>query len=216
MSRPTIVTMDNEEAEINVGEEVPFVTGQFTSTGSSSSSVNPFQTIQREDVGTKLTITPQINEGDAVIMDIDLEVSSVSESAQAVDLITNRRTIRQKVVVEDGGIIVLGGLIRDESRESKSRVPILGDIPLLGNLFKSQKSSIDKRNLMVFIRPTILRDGTESRLVTNSKYNYLRKQQQDQGEKINLMLGKERPMLPPIDELFSDEIPVDDSLRHWW
>ena len=122
--------------------------------------MNPFQTIQREEVGTILKITPQINEGDAVMLKIEQEDSSVAAGTQgAVDLITNKRTVTTTVLVDDGGVVVLGGLITDTARESENRVPILGSIPIIGELFKTRSGNKEKRNLMLFIRPTILRDG---------------------------------------------------------
>ena len=175
ISTPTIVTTDNEEASLNVGQEVPFVTGSFTNTGTAGGAVNPFQTIQREQIGVKLTITPQINEGNAILLKISQEISSIAESATgAADLITNQRTIDTTVIVEDGGILVLGGLIEDTLRESTQKVPILGSIPLIGALFRNRSVDKVKTNLMVFIRPTILRDGTEATNATHAKYNYTR------------------------------------------
>ena len=159
IATPSIVTLDNEEAEIKIAQEVPFVTGQYTNQGVSVTGrgVNPFQTIQREEVGNILKITPQINEGDSVMLKIAQEASSIAASSQQVstnDLITNKRTISTNVMVEDGGIIVLGGLIDDDVRESKSQVPFLGSIPLIGELFKTRSIDKVKTNLMVFIRPT--------------------------------------------------------------
>ncbi len=172
ISTPTIVTMDNEEASLNVGQEVPFVTGSFTATGTAGGAVNPFQTIQREKVGVKLTITPQLTEGDAILLKISQEISSISaSSAGAAHLITNERTIDTTVIVEDGAILVLGGLIEDTLIESTQKVPILGSIPLIGALFRNRSVSKAKTNLMVFIRPTILRDGTEASIATHAKYN---------------------------------------------
>ncbi len=200
MGKPTIVTMDNQEAEIKVGQEVPFVTGNFTNTGAAQGSVNPFQTIQREEVGLTLKITPQINEGDAVMLKIEQEVSSISESSQAVDLITNTRTITTSVLVEDGGILVLGGLLQDELRENEQRVPLLGSLPVLGALFRARSTALVKTNLMVFIRPVILRDGTQAAFETNSKYNYIRDLQMGT-EGIDMMPDESRPVLPPIEEV---------------
>ncbi len=208
LQTPSITTLDNEEAEIKVAQEVPFVTGQFTSTGTNNNngSVNPFQTIQREEVGTILKITPQINEGDTVTLKIEQENSDLAPAATAssgaVDLITNKRTINTKVMVEDGGIIVLGGLIRDVAIENESRVPVLGAIPIIGELFKTRSGSKEKRNMMVFIRPTILRDGVKAAIETNAKYNVMRNQQlQRRGGKVNLLPGERQPLLPPIEEL---------------
>lgn len=204
ISTPNIVTLDNEAAEIKVAQEVPFVTGQFTNTNASTTAgiVNPFQTIQRQEVGTILKITPQINEGDSVILKIEQESSSLAQGvAGAVDLITNKRTINTKVMVEDGGIIVLGGLIDDQVNQQQSRVPILGSIPLIGELFRTRSGSKSKRNLMVFIRPTILRDGVQAAIETNAKYNVMRNQQLSRRGRVTLLPGEHQPVLPPIEEL---------------
>ena len=203
LQTPSIITLDNEEAEIKVAQEVPFLTGSFTNTGANQGSVNPFQTIQREEVGTILKITPQINEGDSVMLKIEQEDSSVAQGTQgAVDLITNKRTISTSVMVEDGGIIVLGGLISDQVREGENRVPVLGSIPLLGELFKTRNSAKEKRNLMVFIRPTILRDGIAAAIETNAKYNVMRdRQMQRRNGRVPLMPGEQQPLLPPIEDL---------------
>ena len=204
LQTPSITTLDNEEAEIKVAQEVPFVTGQYTNTGGNNQgSVNPFQTIQREEVGNILKITPQINEGTAVQLKIEQENSSLTAGVQgAVDLITNKRTISTTVLVEDGGMIVLGGLITDTALEGESRVPILGNIPIIGELFKTRSGSKEKRNLMVFIRPTILRDGVAAAIETNAKYNVLRNQQlQRKKGRVRLLPGEKQPLLPPIEDL---------------
>jgi general secretion pathway protein D len=199
LSTPTIVTLDNEEAEIRVGQEVPFVTGQFTNTGAAQGSVNPFTTIQREEVGTLLKITPQINEGSGVRLTIEQNQSSLSSAAGAVDLVTNTRTILTSVFVEDGDILVLGGLLDDKVLENEQRVPVLGKIPGLGWLFRSRSTDRTKVNLTVFIRPTILRDGADARFQTNAKYNYLRGLQQQQSERpVQLMREESYPLLPEL------------------
>lgn len=202
ISTPSIVTTDNEEATLNVGQEVPFVTGSFTNTGGTGGSVNPFQTIQRQQIGVKLSLTPQINEGDSMVLDISQEISSIAQSAGgAVDLITNQRIVETTVIVDDGEILVLGGLLQDDLRESDQRVPILGSIPLLGHLFRARKTEKTKTNLMIFIRPTILRDAAQTAFETNQKYNLIRGVQKgQQGDKVQLMPGEERPMLPPVEE----------------
>ena len=211
ISTPTIVTTDNEEASLNVGQEVPFVTGSFTNTGTAGGAVNPFQTIQREQVGVKLTITPQINEGDAILLKISQEISSISEAAQgAADLITNQRTINTTVIVEDGAILVLGGLIEDTLRESTQKVPILGSIPLLGVLFRNRSVDKVKTNLMVFIRPTILRNGTEATIATHAKYNYTRNLLMEGGTNVPQMIGEDRPVIPPL-ESYEEEAKAIDS-----
>ncbi len=203
ISTPSIVTTDNEEATLNVGQEVPFVTGSYSNTGNTGGAVNPFQTIQRQQVGVKLAITPQINEGDSMLLEISQEISSIAQSAaNAVDLITNQRIVETTVIVDDGEILVLGGLIEDALRESDQRVPVLGSIPVLGALFRSQKTEKIKTNLMIFIRPTILRDATTTAFETNSKYNMIREiQRGGQDADIQLMPGRSRPMLPPLEAL---------------
>jgi general secretion pathway protein D len=187
MGTPILTTLDNEEAEIRVGQEVPFVTGAFTNTGAAGGSVNPFQTVEREQVGLTLKITPQINKGDAVRLKIEQEVSSVSESTQAVDLITNNRNINTAVIVEDRGILVLGGLIQEDLREKEQRVPLLGSIPLIGALFRSTSTQRVKTNLMFFIKPTILRDDKQVAYETNSKYNLIRGLQMEQESSVKLL-----------------------------
>ncbi len=206
ISTPSILTLDNEEAEIKVAQEVPFITGQYANTGAGQGGgnfVNPFTTVQREEVGNILKITPQINRGDTVMLKIEQESSSLSQGVEgAVDLITNKRTISTTVMVEDGGVIVLGGLIDDEALESENRFPILGSVPILGELFKTRSGQTRKRNLMVFIRPTILRDGVQAAIETNAKYNVLRDQQlQRRNGKVTLLPGERQPTLPPIEEL---------------
>ncbi|MDH3987600.1 MAG: type II secretion system secretin GspD, partial [Gammaproteobacteria bacterium] len=211
ISTPSIVTTDNEEASLNVGQEVPFVTGSFSNTGSVGGAVNPFQTIQREQVGVKLTITPQINEGgDSLMLKISQEISNIASSAaNAVDLITNERIIETTVIVEDGEILVLGGLMEDVLRESEQKVPILGSIPILGALFRTQKSDLVKTNLMVFIRPKILHDSSQARFETNSKYDSITESLQ--GDRIQLMPGATRPSLPPIETYQKESLPPRDE-----
>lgn len=205
ISTPTVVTLDNQEAEIKVAQEVPFITGQYTNTGNNDSggNVNPFQTIQREEVGIILKITPQINEGTGVIMKIEQEASSLSTStASSVDLITNKRTINTTVLCEDGGTIVLGGLISDENRMGEQRVPFLGRIPVLGNLFKVRQGEKIKTNLMVFIQPKILRDGAQIAFETNEKYNAIRNEQLRLGPRgsqtLPLLPGEKKNVLPEL------------------
>ncbi|MCW9025126.1 MAG: type II secretion system secretin GspD [Gammaproteobacteria bacterium] len=177
LSTPTLVTLDNEEAEIIVGQNVPFVTGSYSSTGDGTSATNPFQTIQRQDVGITLKIKPQINEGNAIKLDIKQEVSSVSTDAVATDIITNKRSITTSVMVEDDQVLVLGGLVEDQVDEIEQKVPGLGDIPLLGWLFKYKSEKKIKKNLMVFIHPKIIKDKNSIAQETGDKYNYLRSQQ---------------------------------------
>jgi len=198
MGTPILTTLDNEEAEIRVGQEVPFVTGSFTNTGAAAGSVNPFQTVEREQVGLTLKLTPQINEGDAVRLKIEQEISSISESTQAVDLITSNRNINTAVIVEDRGILVLGGLIREDVIEKEQRVPLLGSIPVLGALFRSSSAQKIKTNLMFFIKPTILSDDRQIALETGAKYNLIRdlQLQQESSMKILPSLQAEPPGIP--------------------
>ena len=194
IATPSATTMDNQETELKVAQEVPFITGQYTnSTSTSSGTVNPFTTVQRQEVGTILKITPQINEGDAVMLKIQLESSELSGTAgDANSLITNKRVINTHVMIEDQGIVVLGGLIRDSNIDGESRVPFLGRIPLLGEAFKSRNAKHQKSNLMVFIRPKILRDGMQTSMETNAKYNIIRSEQQ----RVNQRDSADFPLLP--------------------
>ncbi|TKB02692.1 type II secretion system protein GspD [Alteromonas portus] len=192
LATPHLTTMDNEEAFFIVGQEVPIITG--TTTGANNS--NPFQTVDRQEVGIKLKVTPQINEGDAVQLLIEQEVSSVS-GATSVDISINKREIKTTVIVDDGGTIVLGGLIDEDVQESVSKVPLLGDIPILGHLFKSTSTSKRKRNLMVFLKPTIVRDGATMNSISHRKYNYIRALQlKRQQEGVSLMPSAETPSMP--------------------
>lgn len=203
IATPSIVTLDNQEAQIKVAQEVPFITGQYTNTGGGTDgAVNPFQTVQREEVGIILKITPQINEGSAVILKIEQEASSLSTStASSVDLITNKRVINTTLLVEDGGTIVLGGLIQDEDRRGEQRVPFLGRIPLIGELFRVRQATRIKTNLMVFIQPKILRDGVQASFETDAKYNFIRGEQKNLGRKFEilpLLPGEKKPVLPEL------------------
>ena len=202
LSTPSLVTLDNEEAEIVVGENVPFVTGSFTNTGTANGAANPFQTIERRDVGITLRVTPQINEGTTIKLDLEIEASDIgASSAGAADLITNKRSTKTSVLVEDGEILVLGGLIRDTILDTQSKVPVIGDIPLLGQLFRYRNTSKRKQNLMMFLRPSILRDQQTTAWHTSRKYNYLRAQQIQAGEKgFGLLRDEKSPLLPPLDE----------------
>lgn len=213
MAEASILTLDNEEAELSVGQEVPFVTGSFSNTGAAQGSVNPFQTIQREDVGLKLKITPQINEGDAMILEIELENSNLSQSTSAVDLITNERTITQKVLIENGELLIMGGLVDDQVLEIDEKVPFLGDIPGLGRLFKSQSSTVAKRTLMVMIRPVIVRDKETASFLTNQKYDLIRGVQFDEVRegKVLMMSDEERPMLPEDPDDAGPQMPRPGS-----
>jgi len=196
LSTPSLLTLDNEEAEIVVGQNVPFVTGSYSGTGGGSTPSNPFQTVQRQDVGLTLRITPQINEGDAIKLKVEQEVSTVTASTQGVDIITNKRSIKTNVVVDDGQMIVLGGLIQEELREGEQRVPLLGDIPLLGWFFRYSKTDLVKTNLMVFLQPTILKDAAVTAAYTGDKYNYIRaKQLKLREDGLRLASNEDSPLL---------------------
>jgi general secretion pathway protein D len=180
IATPSMMTLDNQEAEIKVADEVPFITGSFSNTGSvSNGAVNPFQTVQREEVGTILKITPYIAaEGNAVVLKLSIESSSVlPTSVSTVDITTRKRTITTNVLIEDGGIIVLGGLIQDSSTKSQQKVPFLSSIPLIGLAFKTRQADVSRNNLMMFIRPKIMRDATQTAFESDSKYNYMMDQQ---------------------------------------
>ena len=176
LSTPNLLTLDNEEAKIVIGQNVPFVTGQFTNTGASTGSVNPFQTIERKDVGLTLRVKPQISENGTVKLQIFQEVSSVQPSTINAPNgpITNKRSIESNVLVDDGSIVVLGGLLQDEYAGNQEKVPIAGDLPLFGNLFKSETRSRKKTNLMVFLRPVVVRDSSQSDSLSFDRYDLMR------------------------------------------
>lgn len=202
LSTPSIVTLDNHEASINVGQEVPFLSGSYSTQGVSTGEgqVNPFQTINREEIGVKLNVTPHINEGDSIMLNISQEVSTLAPSTGAVDLVTDKRTISTRVMVPDGSVLVLGGLMSDDLQEGREEVPGLGRIPLLGELFRYRTSSKVKRNLMVFIRPQILHDEALMDSVTRSKYTRIRDIQLEQRESVKGLGRKEQmPLLPELE-----------------
>ena len=213
LSTPSLVTLDNKEAEIVVGQNVPFITGSFSGTGSGGSNpTNPFTTIQRQDVGLTLKIKPQINEGNSIKLEVQQEVSSLSPSTVGSDLITNKRAIKTTVMVEDGGIVVLGGLIEESLREDEQRVPVLGDIPVLGLLFRYNKTTKVKTNLMVFIHPKIMKDDAMLRSLTNEKYNYIRAKQLAIRERgVSLMDEEMSPLLPEFKEFLTLPPAYDEA-----
>jgi general secretion pathway protein D len=202
LSTPSLLTLDNEEAFITVGQQVPFVTGSYTNTGSANGVANPFQTIQRENVGVTLQVTPQINEGDSVVMDIVQEVSSISQQVlSASDVITNERKIETKVLAKDGDIVVLGGLVKDDVQDSQQGVPLLSDIPVLGRLFRSDVVSVTKSNLLVFIRSTIIRDDADLAGATAEKYRYIRDQQRERrAQGLRFLDDSVMPVLPSWED----------------
>jgi len=206
LSTPNLLTLDNEEAKIVIGQNVPFVTGQFTNTGSGggNGSVNPFQTIERKDVGLTLRVKPQISENGTVKMAIFQEVSSVQPGSvnSATGLITNKRSIESNVLVEDGSIIVLGGLLQDEYSGNQDKVPGLGDVPVFGNLFKSESRSRKKTNLMVFLRPVVVRDAAATNALSMDRYDFMRtNQQQTQPVNSALVPVNDSPVLPAFADM---------------
>ncbi len=196
LSSPSLMVLDNEEASFVVGEEVPVITGSQVG----SNNTNPFQTVERKDVGIKLTVTPQINEGDSVLLNIKQEISNVLGASGAVDLRFGKRELSTSILAGDEQMIVLSGLIDEQTNESEQKVPILGDIPFLGHLFKSTSSGKTKRNLMLFIKPTIIRTGLTADGITQRKYNYIRAEQiYHAQENIKLMPGEKHPVIPKFD-----------------
>ena len=202
LSTPSLLTLDNEEAYITVGQNVPFVTGSYSNTGGANTVQNPFQTIERENVGITLKVTPQVNEGDSVVLDIVQEVSSISQQLlSAADVITNERKIETKVLASDGDVVVLGGLVKDDVQDSQQGVPILQDIPLLGRLFRNDVVSVSKSNLLVFIRPTIVRDQAALRGATAEKYRYIQEQQMERRARGLMFLDDGNlPLLPTWEQ----------------
>ena len=214
LSTPSLLTLDNEEAFITVGQQVPFVTGSYTNTGVGNGAQNPFQTIERQSVGVTLRVTPQINEGDSVVLDIVQEVSSISAQILAAsDVITNERKIETKVLANDSDIVVLGGLVKDDVQDSTQGVPILSSIPLLGRLFRNDVVTVTKSNLLVFIRPTIIRDDEDLVGATAEKYRFIREQQIERRERGLMFLDDGNlPVLPTWEEQIQQlpEMPADD------
>jgi general secretion pathway protein D len=201
ISTPSLVTMNNEEAEVHVTQEIPLITGSFSSsTAATNGTTSPFTTIQREEVGTILKVTPHINEGNSVQLKIEQEDSSPgAKLADSADISTNKRSIKTTVLIEDGGVIVLGGLMQDTVTESEDRVPGLGAIPLIGNLFKSRSGSRVKTDLLVFIRPKILRDAEVTEELSEGKYNVIRQQEKNLHDgHITLLPGERQPSIPPV------------------
>jgi general secretion pathway protein D len=201
LSTPNVLTLDNEEAKIIVGQNVPFITGSFTTPG--SSSANPFQTIERKDIGLTLRVTPQVSEGGGVKLKIFQEVSSVTQDksiVQSADIITNKRSLESTVLVDDGQIVVLGGLIQDDRSSSMDKVPLLGDIPYVGALFRYQTRNHKRTNLMIFLRPVVLKDGRGAAALTADRYDYIRNLQGEIKEPWSGLLPEwKATQLPPLD-----------------
>jgi general secretion pathway protein D len=198
LSTPTLLALDNEEAKIVVGQNVPFITGSFTNTGSGSGATNPFQTIERKDVGLTLRVKSQVGEGGTVRMTIYQENSSVNSNTTA-GLITDKSAVETTVVVDDGQMMVLGGLMKDEFTDSDGRVPGLASVPILGNLFRNDSRTRVKSNLMIFLRPVVVRDQGASDRIALDRYEAIRANQRDtQPEKSILTPINEAPVLPEL------------------
>jgi general secretion pathway protein D len=200
VSAPSIMTMENEEAEITVGREVPFITGSYTSTGNGSTPENPFTTISRDNVGLSLKITPQINRGNVIKLKIDQEFSNILPGAKssigAADVVTSKRTIKTNALVKDGQMLVLGGLIDDNVRETDTHIPGVAKLPLLGHLFKNRGTTKEKRNLMIFIRPKIITHENVGKQITEDSYNRIRNLQvQRHQQGVTLMPGQQQPVI---------------------
>lgn len=207
LSTPSITTLDNEEAEFLVGQEIPILTGSTAG----SNNGNPFQTVERQEVGIKLKVTPRVNEGSGVQLTIEQEVSSVS-GATGVDVSINKRKLSTTVMADNGQTIVLGGLIDEDVQESQQKVPFLGDIPIIGHLFKSTSNTKRKRNLMVFLRPTIIRDGKLMSDISKEKYNYIRAQELSRIDSgLSLMDDEKLPLLPE----WNDELSLPPSFDEY-
>ncbi len=205
LSRPSLLTLDNEEAKIVVGQNVPFVTGQYTSNNSNSGSVNPFQTVERKDVGLTLKVKPQISDTGTVKLTIYQEVSSVNSSRKDIDgLVTNKRSIESNILVADGAVVVLGGLLSDNYEDSRQQVPGLGDMPLFGNLFRNESRSRNKTNLMIFLRPVVVRDDNSAEVLSSGRYEQMQGLQKDADK-------PETPVLPVPNDQVLPPFPRKDS-----
>ncbi len=212
LSTPSLMTLDNEEAEIVVGSNVPFVTGQQLS----ANNDNPFQTIERRDIGLTLKVKPQINDGNSIKMVLEQEVSDVNTTSLtgASDIITSKRSIKTTVLVEDGQTLVLGGLIDDKITDVEEKVPLLGDIPFLGKLFRYRSTQKSKQNLMIFLHPVIMRDSESASQFSSSKYNFLRSQQTLYRQEKDNTIEKDESRLPEL-KLFFDGKPIDSPLTRF-
>ncbi len=210
LSKPNMIALDNEEAKIVVGQNVPFVTGSYTNNNSNSGSVNPFTTVERKDVGLTLRVRPQVGEGGTVRMTVFQENSSVDPSSKTntQGLTTNKSSIETTVVVDNGTTLVLGGLLKDEFSNGDSKVPVLGDIPVLGELFKSRSRSRNKTNLMVFLRPVVMRDVDAANAITLDRYEYMRQKQINSQPEPSTVLGAVNgaPVVEPL-KLSNEMVP---------
>ena len=216
LSTPNVLTLDNEEAKIVVGQNVPFITGSYTPTAGSATT--PFQTIERKDIGLTLKVTPQVSEAGAVKLKISTEVSSVTTDksiVQSADIITNKRSLDSSVLVDDGQIVVLGGLIQDDQEGSIDKVPLLGDIPYLGGLFRYQSRTHKRTNLMIFLRPVIVKDAGTAAALTGDRYDYIRGLQSGmQLPPAALLPPVQMKQLPPLDQAKKRPLGIPDENAH--
>jgi general secretion pathway protein D len=201
LSTPSLLTLDNQEASIVVGKNVPILTGSYASTGAGTTPATPFQTVSREDIGVKLKVKPSISPEGAVRLELEQEVSSIDAAAQSdAGLITNKRNVKTTVLAQDGDVVVLGGLIDEAVSDRKNKVPGLGDIPLLGELFTYRDTGRQKRNLMIFIRPVVMRDRATAASYTAEKYNAFREQQIEFSHNpLGFAVPSDYPLLPQLD-----------------
>lgn len=205
LSTPTVVAIDNEPASLLVGQNVPLITGQ--STGAASATTNPFTTIERKDIGISLEVTPRINQGNTITLDIKQKVESIDKSVTASDLVTSKREIDTKALIKDDQILVLGGLISDDQSQTRQKVPILGDMPLIGRLFSSNSDTHTKKNLMVFIHPVILREDNRAAQVSRKRYEYMQETQQQAAQEVPTTTNN--PQQPAKMEDFDTFSPVN-------
>lgn len=207
LSRPSLLTLDNEEAKIVVGQNVPFVTGQYTNNNSNNGAVNPFQTVERKDVGLTLKVKPQISDTGTIKLTIYQEVSSVDTSKKLTDgLITNKRSIESNILVADGSVVVLGGLLSDTYEDNRQQVPGLGDLPFFGNLFRNESRSRSKTNLMIFLRPVVVRDDISAEVLSNGRYQQMQGLQQEADK-------PGTPVLPVANDQVLPPFPAKDTAK---
>lgn len=206
LSTPTIVALDNEQAQILVGSNVPFVTGQ--STGSSSSTQNPFQTIERKDIGVTLKVKPRINDDSSITMDVEQTVESIAPStAKTADIVTNKRNVTTRVVIENDEVLVLGGLIQNDITDQKAKIPVLGDMPVVGRLFRSTSTQTTKKNLMVFIHPRILATNADGTRVSNERYQNFRELQWRINDRTDrIFIPGAPPLMPEVGQRGSQQV----------
>jgi len=209
LSTPTLLTLDNEEARIVIGQNVPFITGSYA-VSAAATTPTPFQTIERKDVGLTLRIKPQISEGGAVRLQIYQEVSSVRDSTNAAGVITDKRSVESTVLVNDGQIVVIGGLIQDQFKDGIEKIPFLGDLPLIGGLFRYNTRSRNKTNLMVFLQPTLLRGAQQANSLTSDRYDYIVGEQLRARPAPSALPDFGSPSLPPLQDAAPQAVPAPE------